>query len=449
MAEEIKTEGTENEGPNCTWSLDRLVEHYEQSYLRSDTYSYVTMNIRNAPDRRLLMKIYKAVVKKGGFKTITAECGWTKLHEELDLSSKVDVFQLYKRYLFHYEKIFNKDTALSLTYEKDGVTIEDLDPNYLIPVKVFEMNKPEDLTQEIINEMLKQDVCVIRNFENATNFNKKIFDPEYFTKKHPHAKIDIVCQDPEIKTFKRAQNIKRVAELVEFTRYQKEAHVKDENGNIKFAVNIDIGDWKPQIDELVAKFPEEMLFCSLKDSLQYVRNHILGMTLPQMYIKVKGSWTGGHEENLRYRAINLNHGPDSSEWNCVGSKYCDNLREKVRDVYKTDIYKEEGLWYADVDFCLANKIPIVSFNQKEGDVVLLGPGCEHWVRGFGRAVQTAWNFGTFDKWQVMESIKRMDVNSNIKFSSIVPNWTLLLDLVNHEIGRIDNECLKYNLSLNL
>jgi len=150
--------------------------------------------------------------------------------------------------------------------------------------------------------------------------------------------------------------------------------VKDENGNIKFAVNIDIGDWKPHMDELVSKFPEEILFGSTKDSLQYVRSHIYGMTLPQIYIKVKGSWTGGHEENLRYRAANINHGPDSSEWNCVGSKHSHTLREIVRDTYKTDIYKDEGLWYADVDFCLANRVPIVSFNQKEGDVVLLGPG---------------------------------------------------------------------------
>ena len=32
MAEEIKTEGTENEGPNCTWTIEKLVEHYEQSF---------------------------------------------------------------------------------------------------------------------------------------------------------------------------------------------------------------------------------------------------------------------------------------------------------------------------------------------------------------------------------------------------------------------------------
>ena len=38
------------------------------------------------------------------------------------------------------------------------------------------------------------------------------------------------------------------------------------------------------------------------------------MTIPQMYIKVPNVWTGGHEENLRMRSVNINHGPGSSYW---------------------------------------------------------------------------------------------------------------------------------------
>ena len=37
------------------------------------------------------------------------------------------------------------------------------------------------------------------------------------------------------------------------------------------------------------------------------------MTLPEIYVKVPNCWTGAHEENLRFRAINLNHGPSSCE----------------------------------------------------------------------------------------------------------------------------------------
>jgi hypothetical protein len=38
------------------------------------------------------------------------------------------------------------------------VTIEDLDPNYLVPVKVYEINTPEDLTESMIKDALKQDI---------------------------------------------------------------------------------------------------------------------------------------------------------------------------------------------------------------------------------------------------------------------------------------------------
>lgn len=250
----------------------------------------------------------------------------------------------------------------------------------------------------------------------ATNFKRELFDPNNFVKEHSNELIDVVTQNPEVKTFHRTRNDRHKSTLADYMAYQKKNQVRDEEGNIKFAVNIDIGHWEPQIEELVAKIPEEFLFCSVKDALQWVRSHIMGMTQPQMYMKVKGSWTGGHEENLRYRAVNLNHGPDSSEWNLVGSAYSAKLRQEVRDIYRTDIYKKEGLWFADVDFCLAKKIPVTCFNQVKGDLVILGPGCEHWVRGFGKAVQTAWNFGTYDEWQFTESIKRMDVNNNINYT---------------------------------
>lgn len=198
-------------------------------------------------------------------------------------------------------------------------------------------------------------------------------------------------------------------------KYQEAENTKDKEGMIKFGVNLDIDKWSEQIDELVGKLPEELMCCSPKDSLQYVRQLIHGVTQPQIYLKVKGSWTGGHEENLRFRAVNINHGPSSSEWNCVGSSNWSLLREAVRDVYDVDIYKNEGLWFADVDFCLGRKIPIIWFNQREGDLVLLGPGLEHWVRAFGKATQTAWNFGTIDKLQFEEAIKRMNTNYFIKF----------------------------------
>ena len=247
---------------NSNKDLNNLVKHYEEEFLRNPTYSYVTMGMRDAPDKPTLMRIYKKVTENGGFKEVTASSAWDKLHEQLDLGSNVNLFELYKKYLFHYEKIFNEETKLQLNYKDDGVTIEDLDPNCLIPVKVFVIKKPSDLNEEVIREALKQDVWVIRNFEKATGFNKKLFEPEHFIKEHPNDTIDIVTQDPEVKTFHRTKNDKEGMRLADYLKYQKQMQVKDENGFIKFGVNIDIGNWKPQINELVAKIPEEVLLSS-------------------------------------------------------------------------------------------------------------------------------------------------------------------------------------------
>ena len=50
-----------------------------------------------------------------------------------------------------------------------------------------------------------------------------------------------------------------------------------------------------------------------------------------MYFKVKGAWTGGHEENLRFRAANLNHGPDTSTWYCVPESEMEKFRKLVSE----------------------------------------------------------------------------------------------------------------------
>jgi histone demethylase len=68
------------------------------------------------------------------------------------------------------------------------------------------------------------------------------------------------------------------------------------------------------------KIPPEFMCLSSDDMLRYAKINVLGVTVPQVYMKVKGNWTGGHQENLRVRATNINHGPDKSMWHCVGGE---------------------------------------------------------------------------------------------------------------------------------
>ena len=40
-----------------------------------------------------------------------------------------------------------------------------------------------------------------------------------------------------------------------------------------------------------------------------------------MYLKIKGVYTGAHQENLSVGAININHGPGDCLWITVDKKY--------------------------------------------------------------------------------------------------------------------------------
>lgn len=91
-------------------------------------------------------------------------------------------------------------------------------------------------------------------------------------------------------------------------------------------------------------------------------------------------FTGGHEENLRLQAINLNHGnqtfvvynfkgPDGCYWFGIDVKYAKQFRKLVQETQGIDIHKDEGLWFADIDFCIRNGIEISYFVQEAGDIV--------------------------------------------------------------------------------
>jgi hypothetical protein len=57
-----------------------------------------------------------------------------------------------------------------------------------------------------------------------------------------------------------------------------------------------------------------------------------------------GAWTGGHEENCRFRSANCNHGPGQSEWFAVEAEYTASLRTKLLETHNVDIYATEGNW---------------------------------------------------------------------------------------------------------
>lgn len=65
------------------------------------------------------------------------------------------------------------------------------------------------------------------------------------------------------------------------------------------------------------------------DVLSYCEKWIPGCNHPQLYFKVKGVWTGGHQENVCMASVNVNFGPDDSEWYTLAIEHVPKFRKQV------------------------------------------------------------------------------------------------------------------------
>ena len=92
---------------------------------------------------------------------------------------------------------------------------------------------------------------------------------------------------------------------------------------IKFGTNVDLSDekkWRAQLQELM-KLPAFARVVSASNMLSHVGHVILGMNTVQLYMKVPGSRTPGHQENNNFCSININIGPGDCEWFGVPDAY--------------------------------------------------------------------------------------------------------------------------------
>ena len=55
--------------------------------------------------------------------------------------------------------------------------------------------------------------------------------------------------------------------------------------------------------------------------LSHLEHQVLGMNAVQLYMKVPGSRTPGHQENVNMAAININIGPGDCEWLATPEQY--------------------------------------------------------------------------------------------------------------------------------
>ncbi|XP_017075507.2 lysine-specific demethylase 6A isoform X4 [Drosophila eugracilis] len=196
---------------------------------------------------------------------------------------------------------------------------------------------------------------------------------------------------------------------------------------LRFGTNVDLSDekkWKPQLTEL-QKLPAFARVISAANMLSHVGHVILGMNTVQLYMKVPGSRTPGHQENNNFCSININIGPGDCEWFAVPDAYWGGVHNLCE---KNNISYLHGSWWPVLEDLYKENIPVYRFIQKPGDLVWVNAGCVHWVQSVGWCNNIAWNVGPLTARQYSLAIERYEWNKVQAFKSIVPmvhlSWNL-------------------------
>ncbi|XP_020287358.1 histone demethylase UTY-like [Pseudomyrmex gracilis] len=196
---------------------------------------------------------------------------------------------------------------------------------------------------------------------------------------------------------------------------------------IRFGTNVDLSDekkWKQQLMELM-KLPAFTRVVSAGNMLSHVGHVILGMNTVQLYMKVPGSRTPGHQENNNFCSININIGPGDCEWFAVPDAYWGIICSLCE---RNGISYLHGSWWPNIADLHAENIPVYKFVQRPGDLVWVNAGCVHWVQAIGWCNNIAWNVGPLTARQYQLAIERYEWNKLQAFKSIVPmvhlSWNL-------------------------
>ncbi|XP_052004146.1 lysine-specific demethylase 6A-like isoform X3 [Xyrauchen texanus] len=216
--------------------------------------------------------------------------------------------------------------------------------------------------------------------------------------------------------------------------------------HIKFGTNIDLSDekkWKLQLAEL-SKLPAFARVVSAGNLLSHVGHTILGMNTVQLYMKVPGSRTPGHQENNNFCSVNINIGPGDCEWFVVPEPYWGVMNDFCE---KNNINYLMGSWWPNLEDLYEASVPVYRFIQRPGDLVWLNTGTVHWVQAIGWCNNIAWNIGPLTVHQYKLAVERYEWNKLQSVKSIVPmihlSWNMArnIKVSDHKLFEMIKYCL--------
>uniref|UniRef100_A0A8C3SLU8 [histone H3]-trimethyl-L-lysine(27) demethylase n=1 Tax=Chelydra serpentina TaxID=8475 RepID=A0A8C3SLU8_CHESE len=193
---------------------------------------------------------------------------------------------------------------------------------------------------------------------------------------------------------------------------EKKSHHKDHSDNESTSSD----KWKLQLHELT-KLPAFVRVVSAGNLLSHVGHTILGMNTVQLYMKVPGSRTPGHQENNNFCSVNINIGPGDCEWFVVPESYWSVLNDFCE---KNNMNFLMGSWWPNLEDLYEANVPVYRFIQRPGDLVWINAGTVHWVQAIGWCNNIAWNVGPLTACQYKLAVERYEWNKLQSVKSIVP-----------------------------
>ncbi|XP_027002957.2 histone demethylase UTY-like isoform X3 [Tachysurus fulvidraco] len=215
---------------------------------------------------------------------------------------------------------------------------------------------------------------------------------------------------------------------------------------IKFGTNIDVSDekkWKFQLQEL-SKLPAFARVVSAGNLLSHVGHTILGMNTVQLFMKVPGCRTPGHQEHNNFCSVNINIGPGDCEWFAVPEPYWGVMSEFCE---KNNVNFLMGSWWPNLEDMYEANVPVYRFIQRPGDLVWLNTGTVHWVQAIGWCNNISWNVGPLTAHQYKLAVERYEWNKLQTVKSAVPmvhlSWNMArnIKVSDHKLFEMIKFCL--------
>ncbi|XP_022347413.1 lysine-specific demethylase 6A-like isoform X15 [Enhydra lutris kenyoni] len=281
----------------------------------------------------------------------------------------------------------------------------------------------------------KNPVTVIRGLAGALKLDLGLFSTKTLVEANNEHTVEVRTQllqpadenwDPTgTKKIWRCESNRSHTTIAKYAQYQassfqeslrEENEKRTQHKEYSDTESISSDSWKLQLHELT-KLPAFVRVVSAGNLLSHLGHTILGMNTVQLYMKVPGSRTPGHQENNNFCSVNINIGPGDCEWFVVPEDYWGVLNDFCE---KNNLNFLMSSWWPNLEDLYEANVPVYRFIQRPGDLVWINAGTVHWVQAVGWCNNIAWNVGPLTACQYKLAVERYEWNRLQSVKSVVP-----------------------------